>query len=1007
MTVEKETDDQARDSWVDKPGWGFSGRTLIQPPASQFAYKWFEPNVVDPVNTTTATQSGATGADGRLRFVWRPTAADSLSNITVSEGVPAAYTPHSVTCVSEGSTIFTSQDPATVVSFTLQGLKVRAKIDCTVRNHLKRSTVRVVKNWVGPPASATIFVDATGAAPYDASTAAPVSGTSTSFDYPVSTPVSVGEVAVPAGYSATIDCGSGPQAYNGGPFPVTSPPTDGATVTCTITDSQLRSTVRVVKQWVGAAGSATIFVDANGTAPYDASTVATVSGANTSFDYPVSTPVTVGEVAVPAGYSATIDCGQGRQPYGGGPFPVTAPSAGATLTCVVTNTQLFSTVRVVKQWSGAPSSATIFVDRDGVAPFDASTVATASGDNTAFDYPVSTPVTVGEVALPAGYTATIDCGQGHQPYTGGPFSVTSPATDGATLTCTITNIIVPPPPVATVRVVKQWVGAPSSATIFVDQDGVVPFDASTVATANGDNTAFDYPLSTPVTVGEVALPAGYAATIDCGQGPQPYTGGPFPVIAPATDGATLTCTITNTQLFATVRVVKQWEGTPSSATIFVDQNGVAPFDASTVATANGDNTAFDYPLSTPVTVGEVAVPAGYRATIHCGQTGEAPQPYAGGPFSVDAPDTGGATITCTITNIQLRSNVQVVKQWAGGTSSATIFVDEGGSAPYDASKVATVSGDDASFSYAVSTPVTLGETAVPAGFRAQIDCGAGPQAYGGGPFPVTSPAEEGATLTCTVTNTPQTTVRVIKQWGGTPSSATIFVDRTGQAPYDVSSLSRVDGDSVSFDYPPSTAVTLGEIEVPAGYVSLITCDPGGVLSINRYTGGPFTVTSPAAPGGVLTCTLVNARRPAPARLVVTKTAKPKVVRKGHHVRFFIKVTNKGPGTARNVRVCDHLPPGLELVRAPGAKEVNGQLCWTIGKLDPGKSRRFVVVAKAVGDPGRVAVNVVEVSGLNVSNCPRLTTKISKRQHRACSARARVRIRARKRHVLHARVQFTG
>ena len=102
VTVEKETDDQARDSWVDKPGWGFSGRTLIQPPASQFAYKWFEPNVVDPVNTTTATQSGATGADGRLRFVWRPTAADSLSNITVSEGVPAAYTPHSVTCVLGG-----------------------------------------------------------------------------------------------------------------------------------------------------------------------------------------------------------------------------------------------------------------------------------------------------------------------------------------------------------------------------------------------------------------------------------------------------------------------------------------------------------------------------------------------------------------------------------------------------------------------------------------------------------------------------------------------------------------------------------------------------------------------------------------------------------------------------------------------------------------------------------------------------------------------------------------
>ena len=514
---------------------------------------------------------------------------------------------------------------------------MRDNVECTVRNTLKRSTVRVVKNWVGAPASATIFVDRTGAAPFDASSPAPASGASASFDYPVSTPVTVGEVVVPPGYSATIDCGLGTQPYTGGPFPVTSPATDGATRTCTITNTQARSTVRVVKHWVGAPSSATIFVDANGAAPFDASKLATIDGDNASFDYPLSTPVTVGEVAVPTGYAATIACGQNPpQPYTGGPFPVTSPDiGGATVTCTITNTQQFSTVRVVKQWSGPPASATIFVDQDGVAPFDASTVATGNGDNTSFDYPVSTSATVGEVALPAGYTATIACGQNPpQPYTGGPFSVTSPAIDKATLTCTITNIIVPPPPVSTVRVVKQWEGMPSSATIFVDEDGVVPFDASTVATADGANTSFDYEVSTPVTVGEVTVPAGYSATIDCGQGPQSYTGGPFSVTSPATDGATLTCTITNTQLFSTVRVVKQWEGTPSSATIFVDQDGAPPFDASTVATADGDTTSFDYPLSTSVNVGEVAVPAGYRAMIHCGRTREAPQPYAGGPFSV-------------------------------------------------------------------------------------------------------------------------------------------------------------------------------------------------------------------------------------------------------------------------------------------------------------------------------------------------------------------------------------
>ena len=107
------------------------------------------------------------------------------------------------------------------------------------------------------------------------------------------------------------------------------------------------------------------------------------------------------------------------------------------------------------------------------------------------------------------------------------------------------------------------------------------------------------------------MPAGYAATIQCGAGaPVAYTGGPFAVTSPATDGATISCTIINTQQLSKVRVIKNWSGTPTSATIFVDENGVAPFDASTVATADGDNASFTYPVSTPAFVGETAVPTG-------------------------------------------------------------------------------------------------------------------------------------------------------------------------------------------------------------------------------------------------------------------------------------------------------------------------------------------------------------------------------------------------------------
>ena len=1213
VTVKKETDEVTRDVWVSKPNWTFSGRTVIQPTADPFSYAWFEPRSVDPVDTNTATQSGPTDGGGNLRFVWRPKAADSLSNITVSETPPSAYTPAKAWCTSDGVTIFSSEVPAVVASFTLMGLKVRDKVDCTVRNRLKRSSVRVVKQWIGTPSSAAIFVDRNGDAPYDASTVATTSGVSTSFDYPVSTPVFLGEVTVPTGYTATIDCGSGPQAYAGGAFAVTAPATDGDTLTCTITNTQLRSTVQVVKQWDGvpasatifvdqdgvapfnastvatvdgasasftyplstavnvgevavpagysatidcgpgpvpyaggpyavnapdipnttltctitnkqklstvqivkqwdgAPASATIFVDQDGVAPYDASTVATADGDSTSFTYPVSTPVNVGETAVPTGYSATIDCGQGPQPYTGGAFPVTAPAGdGATLTCTVTNRQLFSIVQIVKQWSGTPASATIFVDQDGVAPYDASTVATADGDSTSFTYPVSTPVNVGETAVPTGYSATIDCGQGPQPYTGGAFPVTAPATGGATLTCTVTNIIVPPllatvqivkqwdgapasatifvdqdgvapfdastvatadgdsasfeyvvsTPVnvgetavptgysatidcgqgpqpytggafpvtapaeegatltctvtnrqqlSTVQIVKQWDGAPASATIFVDQDGVAPFDASTVATADGDSTSFTYPVSTPVNVGETAVPTGYSATIDCGQGPQPYTGGAFPVTAPAGDGATLTCTVTNRQLFSIVQIVKQWSGTPASATIFVDQDGVAPYDASTVATADGDSTSFTYPVSTPVNVGEVAVPAGYEATIHCGRTREAPLPYGGGPFQVESPNTDGATLTCTIRNIQLRSTVQVVKEWAGAASSATIFVDADGSAPYDASTVATVSGQYASATYPVSTPATLGESPVPTGFRATIDCGAGQQAYSGGPFAVTSPAAAGATLTCTITNTPVTTVRVEKVWEGgrAPSGAELFVDGTGQAPLDATTIATSDGESVSFDYPPSTQVTLGEIAVPRGYRSFIDCG-NGPREIRRYSGGPFTVTSPATPNGVLTCTVANVKQAPLARLVIRKRASKHVFRRPGRVGFTITVRNRGPGIARAVIACDQFPRGLRFILArPEAEQRAGRICWRVGRLNPRAKRTFFVVARVAGvKRPHTYLNVVDVEGANASNCPRLVGA-SARQRPACVARARVVALPPRKGVLGARITFTG
>jgi uncharacterized repeat protein (TIGR01451 family) len=127
------------------------------------------------------------------------------------------------------------------------------------------------------------------------------------------------------------------------------------------------------------------------------------------------------------------------------PTPTTPTPPPTTTTTPTPPPAQQSTVQVVKTWVGAPSTTTIFVDADGRAPYDASVVADTNGATTSFTYPVSTSVTVGEVTVPSGYTATIDCGQGAQRYSQR-ITVTAPATAGATVVCRIVNTRTPAPP---------------------------------------------------------------------------------------------------------------------------------------------------------------------------------------------------------------------------------------------------------------------------------------------------------------------------------------------------------------------------------------------------------------------------------------------------------------------------------------------------------------------------------------------------------------------------------
>ena len=162
-----------------------------------------------------------------------------------------------------------------------------------------------------------------------------------------------------------------------------------------------------------------------------------------SFTYPLSTPVTVGETPVPAGYTATIRCGEGDRAAVHGrrhSRSLRPPSAASTITCTITNTQQLSTVRVVKQWVGAPSTTTIFVDADRGSALRRLDRRDRERRQRLLHLPDLDAGHRRRGRPGAGRLRGDDPVRHRRPpvaYTGGPFPVTSPAIDGATITCTI------------------------------------------------------------------------------------------------------------------------------------------------------------------------------------------------------------------------------------------------------------------------------------------------------------------------------------------------------------------------------------------------------------------------------------------------------------------------------------------------------------------------------------------------------------------------------------------
>ena len=90
------------------------------------------------------------------------------------------------------------------------------------------------------------------------------------------------------------------------------------------------------------------------------------------------------------------------------------------------------------------------------------------------------------------------------------------------------------------------------------------------------------------------------------------------------------------------------------------------------------------------------------------------------------------------------------------------------------------------------------------------------------------------------------------------------------------------------------------------------------------------------------------------RLVVTKKTPTKTVAAGGTTKYTLTVQNAGKTAANDVVLCDTATPDANYVRTAGAHFRDGQPCWTVPNLAPGKSFKVTVTVRFVSSAaGRV------------------------------------------------------
>ena len=628
----------------------------------------------------------------------------------------------------------------------------------------------------------------------------------------------------------------------------------GDAMTCTFSNSQVSTSITVVKETTGGDG-AFAFEFAGGNLPTQPFTLTTTGAtsttygtAQTTFDGLASSVYAVIEKPTPGWTLTQSSCTSSINPENFSPegFSI-AP--GEAITCTFSNAKL-SSVTVVKETTGG-DGAFAFEFAGGNLPTQPFTLTTTGATSstygtaqTTFDGRAPSVYAVIEKATPGWTLTQSSCSSSINPGSFSPdgFSIAP----GEAITCTFNNTA--PPGTLVVDKVTIPSGSPQA------------FDISLTGPVTGQATLSD--ATPPVIFSNLDAGQTYvlSETIPAGWRLQDSSCSDQSPIDAITieSGEVVTCTLTNEQL-SSVTVIK--ETTNGDGTFgFTASANLTPTFALTTAGGTAQITFDNLLPGGPYTVTESVIPQGWTLTNRNCVSSAGGEDFPPDVFVLIA----GEAVTCTFSNVAEPARLTVVKNTVGGDSSFAFTSNLPGAA---AAFTLTTSGGTTATSFN-DLPIgayTITE-AVPDGWQfTASDCVATPVvddfAVAAGVGAAAAPSvlvnlASGADVTCTFTNTKQGTVTVIKNAVG--GNATFpFTGTLGGF-----NLTTTGGTAqTTFNNLPPGNYSISETNVPAGWVLTgVVCSDGST---------PDTIQVSA--GETVTCTFTNTQQ---GRIVVDKNTLP-------------------------------------------------------------------------------------------------------------------------------------